>query len=65
MPVVEITFFEGRTIEQKRQIAKEITDTISRVAGSRAEGIHVLFREIKKDQWASGGMLSADRQANK
>jgi 4-oxalocrotonate tautomerase len=65
MPVVEINFFDGRSIEQKRQIAKEITETLARVGGSNPAGVHVIFREIKHEQWAIGGVMTSDMPPKK
>jgi len=36
MPMVQITMLEGRTADQKRKIAKRITDALSGRSGSPA-----------------------------
>ena len=35
MPVVRVSFHEGRSREQKREIAEAITDALVRIAGSQ------------------------------
>jgi 4-oxalocrotonate tautomerase len=65
MPVIEITFFEGRPIEKKRELVKAVTDAMSRTMDLPPEGIHVILKEVKKDQWAVGGVLRSDKPAAK
>ena len=35
MPMINVQMFEGRTIEQRRALAKELTDGACRALGSR------------------------------
>jgi 4-oxalocrotonate tautomerase len=51
----------GRTAEQKRKIAKRITDTLVEEAGTRREGVVVVFHEVSKESYASGGELMIDK----
>jgi 4-oxalocrotonate tautomerase len=51
----------GRTADQKRKIAKRITDALVGEAGARREGIIVVFNEVSKDNYASGGELMIDK----
>ena len=41
MPFVKIDLFEGRTEEQKIELAREVTEVVSRVAKAPKEAIHV------------------------
>jgi 4-oxalocrotonate tautomerase len=61
MPMVQITLLEGRTAEQKRKIAKRITDVLVEEAGTRREGIVIAFHEVSKESYASGGELMIDK----
>ena len=61
MPVVQITMLAGRTADQKRKIAKRITDVMVEEAGARREAIVVAFHEVSKESYASGGELMADK----
>jgi len=54
---------QGRTADQKRKIARRITDTMVEEAGARREAIVVAFLEVSKESYASGGVLMADKQA--
>jgi len=61
MPMVQITMLAGRTADQKRKIAKRITDTLVEEAGARREAIVVAFHEVSKESYASGGELMVDK----
>ena len=55
MPVVRVAFYEGRPAVKKREIAEAITDALVRVCGSKREGVHVIFENVKKEDWVIGG----------
>lgn len=48
MPFVKIDLFEGRTEEQKIQLAREVTEVVSRVAKAPKENIHVFINDIPR-----------------
>ncbi|MCX7571688.1 2-hydroxymuconate tautomerase family protein [Tumebacillus sp. DT12] len=62
MPFVHIEWLEGRTLEQKRELAKRITDAVSEVAGSPQQNVHVFFTDMKREDYGFGGELTLDRQ---
>jgi 4-oxalocrotonate tautomerase len=53
---------QGRSADQKRKIAKRVTDVMVEEAGARREGIVITFIELSKESYASGGELMADKQ---
>jgi 4-oxalocrotonate tautomerase len=55
--------FDGRSLEQKRELVKGVTEVVARVTGNSPDGVHVVMEEIKRENWSVGGMLSSDRQA--
>ena len=61
MPLVQVTMLHGRTADQKRKIAKRITDTMVEEAGAKREAVVVTFVELSKESCASGGLLMADK----
>ncbi|HLW49097.1 MAG TPA: 2-hydroxymuconate tautomerase [bacterium] len=62
MPVVRIEMYEGRSIEQKRELVRGVTDVVARVTGNPADAVHVIIEEIKRENWSIGGLLQPDRQ---
>jgi 4-oxalocrotonate tautomerase len=61
MPTIRVELFEGRTAEQKAALAKEITEACVRVLGGKPDGVDVLFFDIARHNWASGGELWSEK----
>jgi len=61
MPVIQVTLLKGRTVEQKRKLAQRMTDAIVEEAGAKRESVTVTFVEVSREDYASGGVLMADK----
>ena len=61
MPTIHVELFEGRTAEQKRIFAKEVTELTARVLGGSADGVDVIFVDVKRQDWATGGVLWSEQ----
>ena len=59
MPVVSVEMWEGRTIDQKRQLVEGITETFVKI-GTPAEAVHIVINDIPKHDWGNGGKLASD-----
>ena len=57
MPTIRIELFEGRPPEKKAALAKEITEACVRVLGGSPGSVDILFYDIAKGDWATGGVL--------
>jgi 4-oxalocrotonate tautomerase len=62
MPLVQITLLKGRTLEQKRKVAERITQAMVEEAKATKEAVVVTFIEVTREDYASGGVLMADRK---
>jgi 4-oxalocrotonate tautomerase family enzyme len=51
---------EGRTKDQKAQLAKEITDIVVRVAGTKPESVNIIINDYPADNLAHAGKLLSD-----
>ena len=60
MPIVRVELWSGRTEEQKRELAKAITEAVVRIAKTTPEDTHVIFTDIDKANWAHAGKLATD-----
>jgi 4-oxalocrotonate tautomerase len=63
MPIVTVAMFEGRSIDQKRELVKGVTEVVARVTGNHPDAVHVVIEEVKRENWSIGGVLTPDRQA--
>lgn len=61
MPIVTIKLAKGRTIEQKRDLAKAVTDAVVSSIDVKPEWVTVLIEELERENWASGGQLHSDK----
>lgn len=61
MPTLRVEMFAGRTPEQKRALARELTDATVRALGVPSSSVEVLFFDIAKSDWASDGTLFSDK----
>jgi 4-oxalocrotonate tautomerase len=61
MPMVQIEIIEGRTTDQKRAMAKEVTDAIVRSLGVKPDAVRIIIRDMKKENFAVGGKLRLDQ----
>ncbi|SNT53681.1 4-oxalocrotonate tautomerase [Tardiphaga sp. OK246] len=57
MPVVRVSWFEGKSHTQKETVAAEITDSIVRNTGTDPSYIYVIFEDVKPSDWAGAGKL--------
>ncbi len=60
MPIVSIEWLEGRSVEQKRQISRRVTDAITEVSGCAAEAVTVIFTDHPRHDIAKAGKLLSD-----
>jgi 4-oxalocrotonate tautomerase len=60
MPSITVDI-SNLTKEQKAQIAKEFTESISRITGIDAKAFYMFFNEYPRDSIAVGGTLLSDR----
>jgi 4-oxalocrotonate tautomerase len=57
MPFVRIQLKEGRTIEQKEALAKEIIRTMDESKFASKESVSVIFEDMKHEDFYSGKNL--------
>ena len=65
MPFVIVEFFEGRTVEQKRNLVKAITDAMVQQAACKPEHLHVVIHDVPRESWGRAGVLAIDNPEEK
>jgi len=61
MPEIYVHAVEGRTLDQKRALVKDITAAVVKNFGSPAEAVMVQIVESPKENKAKGGVLFSER----
>lgn len=61
MPEIIIYLAEGRTVDAKRAVVKDITDTIVTNFKVAPENVAIQIVEAPKENKAKGGILFSDR----
>ena len=57
MPYINVKLAGSLSHEQKAKIAKEITDTMERIAHKPKSYTYITFDEVEMEDWAIGGEL--------
>lgn len=55
MPFIQVTILEGRTIEQKHELMRRLTEVAADVLGGDPARVRVALYEVSPDEWAIGG----------
>ncbi len=64
MPVVIVEMWEGRTVEQKKQLVEGITSVMTKM-GIPPDHVHIILKDNPKHNWASGGRLASEESPQK
>ena len=57
MPIVTVEWYEGRSAEQKKEIAEGITDLLADVGKTQREQVWIKFVDSPRTEWAIGGEM--------
>jgi 4-oxalocrotonate tautomerase len=61
MPTIRVELFEGRSPQQKAALARELTEACVRVLGGSADGVDIVFQDVARHDWATGGVLWSEK----
>ena len=60
MPLVTIKIIEGRTVEQKRAMVRDVTEAIVKNIGCPPQAVTIDIVDLKKENVSEGGELFYD-----
>jgi len=60
MPIIVVEADEGRTVEQKRGLVKDITEAVCKNFNVEPQAVTILIHEQKKENRGKGGKLAID-----
>lgn len=61
MPIVQIDMLEGRSTEQKRELAKKVTEVIVETVKCQPDAVTIVIREAAKQHISKAGVLMLDK----
>jgi len=62
MPIITVNFLEGRTLEQKRLLAENITKAVMESLKVSQDSVSIILQEMKREDFAKGGVLRCDKK---
>lgn len=60
MPNIRVELLPGRSVDQRRRFAEEVTRAAVEVLGARRPDVRIMFEEIAADFVANGGVLASE-----
>jgi len=60
MPFIIVEAFEGRTVEQKRGLVKDMTEAVCKNFKVDPDAVSILIHEIKRENTGKAGKLIID-----
>ena len=62
MPYVRIELVAGRSEDQKAAIAAAVTQAMVEHGGANPQSVWVVFDDVQKQNWATGGTLMSRKE---
>ncbi len=60
MPVIQITVSQGRSVEQKRELVKVLTEETASIMKTEQDKVRILIYEVSKENWGNAAILGLD-----
>ncbi|MBY0572123.1 MAG: 4-oxalocrotonate tautomerase [Undibacterium sp.] len=61
MPIIRVEMWEGRSLDQKRQLVATLTRETALITGCSEDSIYIIIDDVKKENWGAGGQLCSDK----
>lgn len=55
MPFIQVTMIEGRTVEQKHELIRQLSAAAADALSTPIERVRVAIYEVNPDEWGIGG----------
>ena len=65
MPVIRVEMFKGRSVDQKRELVKELTSAFLHTCGGTPESVQIVIADVAKEDWGGAGQLMSDKYPDK
>jgi 4-oxalocrotonate tautomerase len=65
VPRIIVQSLVGKTIDQKRELVRRVTDAVVEAYGVEPEAVSIVIDDIALEDHGKGGVLSIDRPSSK
>lgn len=65
MPYISVRVAGNLSMKQKREISKDFSETMEKVAGKPKASCYIVFDEVSRDNWAKGENILSDMDKEK
>jgi len=62
MPNIQVEMLKGRTVEQKREMVRKVTDVIVETLNCSREVVRIVINEMEPENFGKAGILKIDSQ---
>lgn len=62
MPLITVEMWEGRPVDVKRKLVKDITKVCVDDLGCPDSAVTIILKDVPKHNWGSAGELASDSQ---
>ena len=62
MPILKVEILKGRSVEQKREMVRRVTDVIIDTLNCPKEAVRIIIREMEPENFAKAGILNIDNK---
>lgn len=62
MPIINVEIRSGRSLEQRRRFAQQVTEAAIEHLGARRDRVRIRFDEFAPEEVAMGGQLMSEQQ---
>ena len=56
MPFIEVNMWQGFDPVKKKKLIERITDVVTEVVDCPKQAVHIIIREMPKENWADSGV---------
>lgn len=60
MPIIQFNLLEGRSVEQKRVLARRVTEAVVESLGVKPESVRILIHELGPYDFSVAGVPAAE-----
>jgi len=65
VPYISVRVAGNLSMKQKREISKDFSETMEKVAGKPKASCYIVFDEVSRDNWAKGENILSDMDKEK